>query len=86
MAARQLSDLRPDGTNFGQSASDKIGFYGVTPVVQPSGSGQAAAGTTASTTTSPAGCATTTQMTALINLVDAMRTALVNTGIMKGSA
>lgn len=30
----QLSDGRPAGTILGQSASDKIGFYGATPVVQ----------------------------------------------------
>lgn len=33
---KQLSDKGPDGTSLGQSASDKVGFYGVTPVVQPS--------------------------------------------------
>ena len=85
MAAKQLSDARADGQVIGQSATDKIGFYGVTPVVQPTAAAQAAAGTTASTTTTPAGFATTTQANNTINLVDAMRTALVNTGIMKGS-
>lgn len=29
-----LSDGRPDGVLVSQSASDKIGFYGATPVVQ----------------------------------------------------
>lgn len=29
-----LSDGRPDGTLVGSSASDKVGFYGATPVVQ----------------------------------------------------
>lgn len=37
MAARQLSNGAGDGHVFGQSASDKIGFYGLaTPIVQPS--------------------------------------------------
>lgn len=31
---QQLSDGRPDGAQFGSSASEKIGFYGATPVVQ----------------------------------------------------
>lgn len=31
---RNITDARSDGTNIGQSASDKIGFYGATPVVQ----------------------------------------------------
>lgn len=30
-----LSDGRPDGTILGNSASDKVGFYGTAPVVQP---------------------------------------------------
>jgi hypothetical protein len=32
MAADQLSKKCPDGTIFGQSASDKIGFYGKTAI------------------------------------------------------
>lgn len=85
MAIKYLDDNNPDGTVLGQTTASLVGFWGKTPIVQPTAAGQAAAGTTASTTTSPAGCATTTQMTAIITLVDAMRTALVNTGIMKGS-
>lgn len=35
MAIKELSDGNPVGTRLGQSASDKIGFYGVTtPVAQ----------------------------------------------------
>lgn len=34
---RQLSDGNPIGTVLGQSVTDKIGFYGGTPVAQPSG-------------------------------------------------
>jgi hypothetical protein len=29
-----LSDGRPDGAMVGNAASDKVGFYGTTPVVQ----------------------------------------------------
>lgn len=39
---RQTSDNNPDGSSFGQSATDKISFYGATPIVQPSGATQAA--------------------------------------------
>ena len=86
MAVDQLSKKCPDGTTMGQSTSDKIGFYGVTPVAQStSANNQVAAGTTASTTTSPAGYATTTQATAIAVLVDQMRTALVNLGLMAGT-
>lgn len=31
---KQLTEYNPDGTNLGQAAADKIGFYGATPVVQ----------------------------------------------------
>lgn len=32
--AKHLSDASPDGVSLGQSTTDKISFYGVTPVVQ----------------------------------------------------
>lgn len=35
MAVKQLSDANADGTVLGQSSSDKIGFYGATPVDRP---------------------------------------------------
>ena len=39
----------PDGFNVGQSATSKVGYYGVTPVVQPSSASQAAVTATAVT-------------------------------------
>lgn len=42
MANKQLSDLGPDGTTLGQSASDLIAMYGVTPVSQRASSIMAA--------------------------------------------
>lgn len=39
---KQLSDKNPDGTALGQSASDLIALYGVTPVSQRASSIQAA--------------------------------------------
>lgn len=44
---KQLSDLSSGGTSMGQSATDKISFYGATPVVQAA---TQAAGTDATTT------------------------------------
>jgi hypothetical protein len=39
-AVKQLSDNNSVGTVMGQSATDKIGFFGIgTPVVQPVGDG-----------------------------------------------
>ncbi len=31
---KHLSDANPTGTSLGQSVTDKISFYGVTPIVQ----------------------------------------------------
>jgi hypothetical protein len=39
--AKNLSNLPSDGTSFGQSTTDKISFYGVTPIVQRAGAVQA---------------------------------------------
>jgi hypothetical protein len=85
------------GTKVGTAATQKLSFWGVTPIVQPSGASQAAItnGSGGSGTTIPAFGDTTTvnqaanlanAFTALFTLVDAMRTALVNAGMMKGSA
>lgn len=35
MAIQQLADGNPDGTTVGQINTDKISFYGATPIVQP---------------------------------------------------
>lgn len=64
---------RSDGTVYGVDATDKIGFYGVTAVVQPASATQAAI--TAGATT-----------TATIALLLEIRTALVSLGIIKGAA
>lgn len=34
----QLGDNSPDGAQFGVSTSSKIGFFGATPIAQPSAS------------------------------------------------
>ena len=49
MAARQLSDGNDEGTVLGQSATDKVGFFGVTTVVQPATIADATDATTAIT-------------------------------------
>jgi hypothetical protein len=35
MAVKELSDGSTDGTRLGQDTSDKVGFFGATPVDQP---------------------------------------------------
>lgn len=33
---KELTDAGPDGAHVGQSSTDKVGFYGATPVARPS--------------------------------------------------
>ena len=71
------------GTQIGTAVTQKLGFWGVTPIVQPSGAAQ---GTLASYATGAFGLDSDVKMQALFDLVIAMRLALVNAGIMKGGA
>lgn len=76
---RQLSDLNPDGTSLGQNATtDKISFYGVTPIVQRSAAAQ---NTTLLSTASSTAIDTLTKA-AIIEIMDTLRLL----GLWKGSA
>lgn len=83
---KQLSDADSTGTTLGQSTTDKISFYGATPIVQRSGAAQAAVTTTAATTTSPWGFSTSTQADAIVTLLNEIRATLVAVNLFKGSA
>ena len=78
MAVKQLSDAGPDGTKLGQSITDKIAFYGVTPIEQRSGAAQGTAlvGTASSTDV------TTDVKAAIIEIMDT----LTAVGAWKGAA
>jgi hypothetical protein len=93
----QHSDGREDGQRLGQSASDKVAFFGSTPIVQPSAANQGAitdaSGGTANLTTGVAALTGTYNSTIIANALatiiahqTAVRTALVNLGLIKGSA
>lgn len=75
--AKQISDGSPDGASLGQSATDKISFYGATPVVQRAASIQAASVVSVSSNITIA--ASLTQW-----IVEVTNT-LVGLGIWKGS-
>ena len=87
MAVKQLSDGGADGVSLGQSTPDLVGFYGTTPAVQPSGAAQDA-GTvdTYSLTGTYNSAIIITSLTALLTEVNALRSALVTLGLIKGSA
>ena len=79
MAAKVVNNGASEGANFGASTTDKIGFYGLAaPIVQPSGAGQAAVATstitTAATSTTPWGYATSTQADAVAAQIVLLRT------------
>jgi hypothetical protein len=75
---KQLSDLNPDGTAMGQTATDKIAFYGKTPVVQRAAAIQAASVVSISSNISIAA--------SLTSWIVEVTATLVGLGIWKGSA
>lgn len=90
------SPKSPDGIQTGQSATDKISFYGATPVVQKASADQvaitAAAGTKIATGILADATGTFSQTITNNNLatiaaaLSELRLALVNLGLIKGSA
>ncbi len=75
----QLSKGDDEGTTLGQSATDKVGLYGVTPVVQQAIGSMI---TTTGMNTGTSGIFTSTTVSqAFIKSVMAIQTALKNLGI-----
>jgi hypothetical protein len=80
MATEQIGGRTPDGIVVGAAATDKVGFFGATPVVQQTTF--SAVATTGATQSSPFGFADSTQANALVSNVNSIRTALRNVGIV----
>lgn len=85
-----------DGMAIGQSSTDLVGFWGATPIAQPSGAAQAAVTDGSTGTAAPtngiAPLTGTYNSTLLINAIatlaaqgNAIRNALVSVGIIAGS-
>lgn len=74
------------GTKFGTSVSQKLAFHNATPTIQRSGAAQASVVTTSATNTTPYGYSTQAQADAIVTLVNELRAALVDKGLIKGSA
>jgi hypothetical protein len=83
MPVKQLSDGNAEGTVLGQSPSDRISFYNVTPVPQRSGAAQAEVPATAPTNSTPYGFSEA-QAQAIVTLLNEIRATLVGAGLMKG--
>lgn len=75
-------------TNLGSVVTSKVGFYGVTPIVQRAGSAQVALTTALSsvTVTGAYGFALSSGFSALLAQVEEIRAALVAMGAIKGAA
>jgi len=76
------------GTKIGTATDQKLGFWNVTPVVQPVGAGQAAVSVSAGTTALSSTTIASIHSLASANktLVNAIRTGLVAAGVIKGAA
>lgn len=83
------------GTKLGTGVSQKIGFWGATPVVQPAGANQAALtdsttgsvdGVVADVTASHNQAILNNNFADLISRINAIRQALVDAGLIKGAA
>ena len=86
MSKKQLSDGNPDGTVLGQSATDKIAFFGGTPIAKQGGTAMVVP--TVAYTVSPTagrGFITSAAFNAFVAQVRAMADALVKYGLMKNS-
>ena len=79
MTVKNLSNADSDGSSYGQSASDKISFHGVTPVVQAAATTAPAA--TAATSSTPFGYAQA-QADAIVTWIRAADVALKAKGII----
>ena len=83
------------GSKIGTATTQKLGFWNATPIVQPAAAAQAAltnstGGTADGTLSAVSGTGDDADInnnfTELHTLLNAIRTALVNSGIMKGAA
>lgn len=86
MAAKPINPKNvDDGHTFGQDTADLVSFHGVTAVAQRASAAQAAVADTAATSSTPFGYSEA-QANAIVTLLNEIRAALVEKGIIKGSA
>ncbi len=81
----QLSDGSDSGTNLGQSTTDKIGFYGTTPVTRYAAVGAASTYVQYQQSTASAstwGFSSEAAVTSLVHQVSTLTVALRNLGLI----
>jgi alpha-D-ribose 1-methylphosphonate 5-triphosphate synthase subunit PhnH len=74
------------GCKIGTATGQKLAFHNSTPVIQRAGAAQVAVATTAATQTTPWGFTTQAQPDAIVTLLNEIRAALVEKGLIKGAA
>jgi UDP-N-acetyl-D-mannosaminuronic acid transferase (WecB/TagA/CpsF family) len=70
----------PDGCHIGKASTDKVGFYGVTPVVQAA-TLTSVTTTAATSTTNAYGYTTAAQADAIVTAVNALIVVVENVGL-----
>jgi hypothetical protein len=73
------------GSQIGTTTGQKLAFHGSAPVIQRAGASQAAVDTTGATNVGPYGY-TEAQANAIVTLLNEIRAALVEKGLIKGSS
>ena len=81
MAVQQVGTNSPDGTIFGLTATEKIAFFGGTPVVQQTAA-TAVVTTAAVSTSTNWGFSSSGQANAIVAAANAINTALTNLGLV----
>lgn len=93
--AKNIALATGTGTKIGTSVSQKLGFWNATPIIQPAAASQAALtnstggsydGTLAAISGTGDDATINNNFTDIYTLLTEIRTALVNTGIIKGAA
>lgn len=83
-AVYQVAPNFPAGANLGKDEDSKISFHGATPTEQRASVSQAAVATTAATSSTPYGYSEA-QANGIVTLLNEIRAALVEKGIIKGA-
>lgn len=74
------------GSKIGTATSQKLGFHNAAPVVQRAGAAQVAVSTAGATNVTPYGFGSAAQANSIVTLVNEIRAALVEKGLIKGAS
>lgn len=83
---KNLSFGTSTGSKIGTATNEKLAFHNSTPVIQRASASQTAVVTTAATNVAPYGFSTSAQADAIVTLVNELRAAMVEKGLIKGAA